>query len=178
MPLPRLPLLLLAVGLLGLVLTPILITGAAVAWNGTSRPPMGPHASAGRKDFATNGERIYFTGVSARTGPIPFRGGPPWMFTGAGCVACHGEDGTGGDPIMRVSPVPPDIRYETLTEDDHHDHGHPPYTGALIGRAITDGVDPAGRPLSADMPRWSLTDEDLDDLIEFLKVLGTDVQAP
>jgi hypothetical protein len=36
-------------------------------------------------------------------------------------------------------------------------------------RAITEGVDPAGEPLDLTMPRWQMSERDLDDLLEFLK---------
>jgi hypothetical protein len=75
--------------------------------------------------------------------------------------------------MMRVIDVP-DIRYETLTSEDHGNHGeeeHEPYTEETIKRAITEGVEPDGEPLDWPMPRWSISDEDLDDLVDFLKTL-------
>jgi len=48
---------------------------------------------------------------------------------------------------------------------------HPPYTDETIKRAITQGVDPAGEPLEWPMPRWSMSDEDLEDLLDYLKSL-------
>jgi cytochrome c oxidase subunit II len=170
----KLPWLLLGVGVLALLLTRVLISQSHRAWDRPVRPAVAAseHPTAGAatpQAYATNGERIYFTGVSARTGPIPFTGGPAWMFAGAGCVACHGADGAGGMPIQGVSPVPPDIRYGALTGEGHD---HPPFTDATIERAITQGLDPAGRPLSEDMPRFEMTEADLEDLIEYLKVLG------
>lgn len=48
---------------------------------------------------------------------------------------------------------------------------HEPYTDETIKRAITEGVEPNGEPLDWLMPRWSMSDEDLDDLIEFLETL-------
>lgn len=41
----------------------------------------------------------------------------------------------------------------------------------LIKRAITEGLNPAGEPLDRTMPRWQMSEEDLDDLLEFLKTL-------
>ena len=41
--------------------------------------------------FASNGERIYFTGTSASGDPITFQGGDLHMtMMGAGCANCHG----------------------------------------------------------------------------------------
>jgi mono/diheme cytochrome c family protein len=95
---------------------------------------------------------------------------------GGGCVTCHGVRGRGGVPVMMGGAIPSDISQEALTKAEHRedDEGreHPPYTDALIKRAITDGLDPAGRPLDWTMPRWRMTSEDIDDVLMFLKRLG------
>ena len=126
--------------------------------------------------FTSNGERIYYTGVSAKTGPIPTEGGPMWMtHGGVGCVACHGVHGRGGVPVMMGTAVPEDIRYEVLTgkepDPGKKETDHPPYTDALITRAITQGLDPAGEPLDWTMPRWHMSEADLTDLLAYLKTL-------
>jgi hypothetical protein len=66
--------------------------------------------------------------------------------------------------------IPGDIRYHHLIEEEHEEE-HPPYTDELIKRAITEGLNPAGEPLDRTMPRWRMSEEDLDDLVEFLKTL-------
>ncbi len=130
----------------------------------------------GKQAFASNGERVYYTGVSERTGPISISGGPMWVGTrGGGCVACHGVQGRGGVPVMMGGAIPSDIRYEALTKQEHREgekaREHPPYTDALIKRAITEGRDPAGNPLDWTMPRWRMGPGDLEDLVAFLKTL-------
>jgi mono/diheme cytochrome c family protein len=131
---------------------------------------------SGKQSFASNGERIYYTGVSARTGPIPASGGPMWAgMRGGGCVACHGVRGRGGVPVMMGGAIPSDIRYEALTKEEHREaeatREHPAYTDALIKRAITQGVDPAGNSLDWTMPRWQMGEEDLADLLAYLRTL-------
>jgi cytochrome c oxidase subunit II len=127
-------------------------------------------------NFESNGERIYFTGTS-QTGPTISAQMPGMhrMPTGRmACADCHGADGRGGTVRMMMSRFDaPDIRYSTLTEGEHGDaHGdHPPYTDEDIKRAITDGLDSAGEPLEWLMPRWTMTDEQLEDLIKFLMTL-------
>jgi len=37
--------------------------------------------------------------------------------------------------------------------------------------AVTQGQDPDGTQLSSDMPRWSISDDDLADIITYLKTL-------
>lgn len=63
----------------------------------------------------------------------------------------------------------PDIRYDTLTKP-HEDM--PAFTRETIKRAIAQGKDSDGSELSANMPRWRISDEDLDSVIDFLKRLS------
>ena len=37
--------------------------------------------------------------------------------------------------------------------------------------AVVKGQDPDGTQLKQDMPRWNISNDDLDDLISFLKTL-------
>jgi mono/diheme cytochrome c family protein len=79
--------------------------------------------------------------------------------------------------VMDVS----DIRWSALTEEDHDgdgDHGdgggemeHPPYDEETFKRAVTRGLDPGGDSLDPAMPRWRMSDQDLGDLIAYLKTL-------
>lgn len=123
--------------------------------------------------YVSNGETIYFTGRNERGEGIPFDGGPTWLYMhGGSCATCHGADGRGGAPVMMGTEIPGDIRYDHLLEEEHEEgEDHPPYTEELIKRAITLGLNPAGEPLDSTMPRWNMSDQDLDDLIEFLKTL-------
>ncbi len=75
---------------------------------------------------------------------------------------------------MRSTKIPSDIRYHALTEEEHDEHEgeeHPPYTDETIKRAITDGLNPAGESLDYTMPHWQMSDDNLNDLLEFLKTL-------
>jgi mono/diheme cytochrome c family protein len=76
---------------------------------------------------------------------------------------------------MMGTAVPEDIRYAVLTGKEHEEGGeemdHPPYSDATIKRAITQGVDAAGKPLDWTMPRWQMSEGDLKDLLAFLKTL-------
>ncbi|MBE0410410.1 MAG: cytochrome c [Anaerolineales bacterium] len=127
------------------------------------------------RSFESNGERIYFTGTSDSGPPITSQmlGMHSMRQSSMSCASCHGSDGRGGTVRMMMATFnAPDIRYSILTEGDHDDdHGHPAYTDEDIIRAITLGVNPAGEPLDWAMPRWSMSDEQLQDLLEFLKTL-------
>jgi cytochrome c oxidase subunit 2 len=121
-------------------------------WPGYDRP------------FKSLGEQIYYTGSGMR-GPIPFYGGPMWLgMHGGACVTCHGIKGRGGVPLMMGAAIPSDITYHRLTAEDH-------YTDALINRAITQGLDDDGKPLNWTMPRWQMSETDLNALIAYLKTL-------
>ncbi len=79
--------------------------------------PAGRHA---KQTFASNGEGIYYTGVSAKTGPIPRAGGPIWVrLGGLGCAACHGVRGRGGVPGMMGTAISADIRYDALITGEY-----------------------------------------------------------
>lgn len=123
--------------------------------------------------YESNGESIYFTGVNREGERIAFTGGPRWLYMhGGGCADCHGPDGRGGRVVMMSAIEAPNIQYGHLIEEEHGEgEEHPPYSEALIKRAITEGLDPAGHPLDLVMPRWQLSDQDLDDLIAYLKTL-------
>lgn len=178
-PFPVLGVVLILLGVGGLACGPGLLPGMGpgmmrghAGWGRMGGPRGGP----GKTSYASNGERLYYTGVSERTGPRPFQGGPMWLaMHGGGCVSCHGPHGRGGIPVMMGTAIPPDIRYEALTTEEHEkgtgEMAHPPYTDALIRRAITKGIDPAGQPLDWTMPRWQMGQEDLEDLLAYLKTL-------
>lgn len=138
--------------------------------------PMGGSFGLFPGRFGSNGERIYFTATSNSGQPITaemvgMRMMREGMMT---CATCHGPDGRGGRVTMMMGTFEaPDIRYSTLTEGEHdaaHEE-HPPYTDELIKRAITQGIDPAGEPLDWAMPRWSMSERDLNDLLAYLKTL-------
>jgi len=139
--------------------------------------------------FESNGERIYSSATSERTGRINYRGGPlgGGMMTGwrgLACVSCHGGDGRGVFHVMHMSAMDaPDIRWSTLAAetDEGHDgellskgeHGEAMagYDLEAFRLAVVDGRHPDGTALSSSMPRWDLGDEDLADLAEFLRSL-------
>jgi cytochrome c oxidase subunit 2 len=143
--------------------------------------------SATEKSFNSNGEQIYFTGTSRRGTPISSEGRMGMMGMRRGrdhlaCVDCHGSDGKGGTvEMMMMSFKAPDIRYRVLASKEHmhqeaeeaqtHEMEHPPYTDETLKRAIAAGLDPAGNPLNQYMPRWKILDDDLNDLLAFLKTI-------
>ncbi len=73
----------------------------------------------------------------------------------------------------------PDITWGNLTQEEHYEEEpgkdeheeHPPYIEETLRRAITRGIDPAGESLDELMPRWRISEPDLDDLLEFIMTL-------
>ena len=120
--------------------------------------------------YSSDGERIFLSGVgtggediarSAPNGP----GGSPMMGDG-GCGSCHGADGRGRTiRVMGGATVDaPDITYDELIEDG--------FTDATIAAAIRDGVDEKGEQIDEAMPRWQMSQADVDATIAYLKVLS------
>ena len=114
--------------------------------------PMSPLSNSA----ASNGERIFKTGVNAGGQSIPNS-----MMTGmGGCSMCHGLDGNGGQMMGRAEPC---NTFKCLTARG--------YSADLIKRAVTQGVAVDGRALDLMMPRWQMSDSDLNDLITYLQSL-------
>ncbi|RJQ32165.1 MAG: hypothetical protein C4562_03805 [Actinobacteria bacterium] len=118
------------------------------------------------RSYDSNGEQIYFTGVSRR-GSISSSGGPYWFaMHGGGCVDCHGVDGRGGRvTTMMGSFTAHDIRYSSLVKEK------PPFTIDTIKRVITKGIDNKGQEVDSNMPHWNMSNRDLNDVINYLKSL-------
>jgi hypothetical protein len=134
--------------------------------------------------FDSNGERIYFTATSERDSKIAYSGGPPsGMMMGESslaCASCHGPDAQGGLHTMMGMQVmdSPDIRWDALAGeadeghgDEEEGHGEGEYDLELFRMAVVEGKHPDGDPLSYDMPRWNIGNEDLEDLAEYLMTL-------
>jgi len=124
--------------------------------------------------YSSAGQRIYYTGIGDNGAPIARTSVGMGMMYGATCVDCHAEDGRGGrvDAMMGWFDAP-DIRYSELTsphtEDGETTHG---WTDADIRRAIRDGIEPNGERLKPPMPRWDMTDGEIDEVIAYLKELS------
>jgi len=136
----------------------------------SSSGPMGSGGTAWGVDaFRSNGERIYFTSTSERGTAITYTGGPSsggWMMMGGqlACVSCHGPGGRGGRHSMGMMQVmdAKDIRWSVLSKE---------FDQEKFRLAVVKGQDPDGTQLKPDMPRWNINNDDLADLLAFLKTL-------
>ncbi len=129
--------------------------------------------------YSSNGERIYFTATSSSGQSITYSGSIR-MMRSITCANCHGPDGKGGRVNMMMwSFNVPDISWDNLAKERRHEEQeggeeheeHPPYTGETLKLAITRGINPAGEPLDGEMPRWQMSTQDLNDLVDFIKTL-------
>jgi ABC-type branched-subunit amino acid transport system substrate-binding protein len=144
----------------------VALTGLmAPAWGGDLTPEEQRGQQLYRGGIAADGTSVTATlGLGSLTLPA----------SRVPCASCHGPDGL-GRPDAGV--VPSDITWASLTKPYglRHDNGrsHPPYTADAIIRAVTSGVDPAGTALDPAMPRYALSDQAVQDLVAYLKRLGS-----
>jgi hypothetical protein len=149
---------------------------AAALVAGLGPPPSAPaHAGAG--------QAIYLRGVLGSGAPLAGDRGSGFVTTGAdaACVNCHQRSGLGmvegrvsippitGDYLFRSRAPEAGQRVLPYVESLHGDRD--PYTDATLARAIREGVDSQGRPLSEVMPRFALSAEDMAALIAYLRKL-------
>lgn len=120
------------------------------------------------------GRHIYQHGESSAGRPITAITGGAEIGAGIfACGTCHGMDGRG---VPEGNVEPSDIRWETLQKIVMTGRKRPRYDDARLARAIRDGIDSAGNELSPVMPRFRMSDDDLSDLIAYLKRLGNEPQ--
>jgi hypothetical protein len=104
----------------------------------------------------------------------------------AACVSCHQRSGLGTYEGYNLAVTIPPIAgaylfhsREAMTKEAVLPYvawmhsNRDPYTDATLARAIREGLDSQGRPLSTLMPHFALSDADMDSLIEYLKQLGS-----
>ncbi len=127
------------------------------------------------------GKRIYAEGESAAGTPLTAliaKGSTPLPASIVPCGGCHGADGR-GRPEGGV--VPPDITWSSLTGSYGHDHdygrSHQAFDDESFARAVVVGLDPADNELDRTMPRYSIPESDLADLVAYIKRLETDVDS-
>ncbi len=122
------------------------------------------------------GKLIYTKGERASGEPITT------MLSGATfdakilpCVNCHGKRGE-GNPEGGVDPSPLD--WSTMTKpyvvEFKNGRKRTGYDHETLKLAIGEGIDPSGNELDMVMPRYTLTDQDVDDLISYLKIIDVE----
>lgn len=91
------------------------------------------------------------------------------------CAGCHGNRGEG---ITEGGVTAGNMSWSHLTKPyGHTDEGgrkHPAYTESSFIRTMTAGLDPAGNKLAVAMPTYRMPQEDMANLIAYLRRIETD----
>jgi len=120
--------------------------------------------------FSSEGERLYFTGISSSGEQIrPVGGHHHMQMHGGSCATCHGADKEGGKIMWpRFWEVAPALTHGALEKEHNDGHDHASYDEASLKNAIVNGVGPDGEPLDDTMPRWRMSEESLNALVHYL----------
>jgi ABC-type branched-subunit amino acid transport system substrate-binding protein len=152
------------------------LVAAALLAFAVAGPPAPPKGAEGLSALERRGADIFHKGTSPAGAPIVAEvGGSDIRLPGSAlpCASCHGPDGL-GRPEGGIEPVP--LTWDHLTKPYGHRHAggreHPAFTAASLRAAIAHGTDPAGNRLNPAMPRFRMSEDDLDALIAYLKHLG------
>ena len=146
--------------------------------------PLSLTAAASASSASSAGESLYRRGLlSSGALLVGHRAAGGVGLTGAdaACVNCHRRSGLGSrEGSIAIPPITGQYLFHAR-EGGPADHGltyvesmhgnRAPYTDATLARAIREGLDSEGNPLSALMPRFALKDADMAALIDYLKNL-------
>lgn len=132
----------------------------------------------------SSGQSIYLDGVLGSGAPLVGlrQGGANPSGAGAACINCHQRSGLGTrEGEIYIPPITGEYLFHPQAHSSHETvlpyvegmHGNrEPYTDTLLARAIREGLDSNGRPLSYLMPRFSLNDADMASLVSYLRSLS------
>ena len=92
------------------------------------------------------------------------------------CAGCHGARGEGK---TEGGVTAGNLTWSNLTKPYGHSHDngrkHGAFSETSFIRALTGGVDPAGNKLAVAMPAYRMPQQDMADLIAYLKRIETDL---
>jgi cytochrome c553 len=158
----------------------VLVAGLACVGSSLSAKP---RAAAADEMSSPAGEAIYLQGVLKSGAPLTATRADSTPLTGelAACVNCHRRSGLGEKEARNtVPPISGQFLFHAPGADSEARQppyvpgarlDREPYTDATLARAIREGVDSEGRPLSYLMPRFALDDADMAALIAHLRAL-------
>src|SRR5574338_246786 len=140
----------------------------AVVQSQRTRPELTAQEKRG-KAFYLRGESSSGQEITALMGAIDV---PATTLTCAGCHGARGEGKTEGGVTAG------NMTWSYLTKPyGHNDEGgrkHGAFSEASFTRLVTSGPDPAGNKLAVAMPRYRMPQQDMVDLIAYLKRIQTD----
>ncbi|MGF6935633.1 hypothetical protein OKW41_004795 [Paraburkholderia sp. UCT70] len=127
------------------------------------------------------GESIYQRGIagSGEAVEATHDGGVRMQGAAVACMNCHRRSGLGArEGTSTIPPISGQYLFHPRIQNpeeldipyvDGMRANREPYTDATIARAIREGVDSEGKPLSYLMPQFTLNDADMAALIGYLK---------
>lgn len=129
------------------------------------------------------GQRIYREGVGISGEPLKAITAAQVVLSGqaAACATCHRRSGYGANEgQFTIRPITGPALFEAQTVVIHSprikaqlgSRQRPPYTEALLARALRIGLDSAAKPLDPVMPRYALSDEELKAVVAYLSTLS------
>jgi cytochrome c oxidase subunit II len=119
------------------------------------------------------GETIFVEGTDALGTQIT-RTTEAGILSQTGCFACHGTDAKGRSIDTKLGQFDtPDIRWSVISQPFPNDEGgtDPAYDPTSFANAVREGIDSGGGQLDPVMPRWQLTDPEVNALIAYLQTL-------
>ncbi|WP_175108542.1 c-type cytochrome, partial [Pararobbsia alpina] len=132
---------------------------------------------------ADAGEAIFQRGIAGSGEPVEatHAGGMRMSGAAAACMNCHRRSGLGSrEGNSTIPPISGQYLFHPRVQNpdeldipyiDGMRTNREPYTDATIARAIREGLDSEGRPLSYLMPQFVLNDADMAAVIGYLKRL-------
>ena len=144
-----------------LCLAAIASIATACAPQGTNSGPVSVATTPGHVTSLVNGQDIFQNGKDAGGTQIVAQRKPMKN----SCAACHRQNGMGGIQFPN-GPMSADLRHSALVTRQK-----PPYTLALVERAIAKGIDNQGKRLDPVMPRWKISKRDLHDVAAYVLTL-------
>jgi cytochrome c oxidase subunit II len=148
-------------GILAVVLLGVLVLAAACGAESEASPD------------AAMGETIFVEGTDAM-GTLITRTTEAGILSQTGCFACHGTDAKGRSIDTKLGKFDvPDIRWSVISQPIPNDQGgaDPAYDPTTFARAVREGIDSGGGHLDPVMPRWQVTDPEVNALIAYLQTL-------
>ncbi len=149
----------------------LILLAAITVFQAQTQPPrreLTPDERRG-KAFYLRGESSSGQEITAMMGEIDV---PATTLT---CAGCHGARGEG---ITEGGVTAGDVTWSYLTKPyGHNDDGgrrHSAFTEASFKRMLTAGLDPAGNKLAVAMPTYRMPQQDMANLIAYLKRIETD----
>lgn len=164
-----------------LILVLLIAIAGSLIWNGAStvQSQTSTITTLHRRELTLQekrGKAFYLRGESASGQEITAMMGeidvPASTLT---CAGCHGNRGEG---ITEGGVTAGNMTWAFLTKPyGHTDDGgrkHPPFTESSFVRLMTAGLDPAGNKVAVAMPTYRMPQEDMANLIAYLKRIETD----